>query len=227
MRLSVELTERELAFLRALSRPARTGQPRTLGAKFVATGVLAAAIELLAERGRRHVRRARRRRGRDGGASAQRAAPRRHARGPAQGGVMSSSTIAPRSTRDRACRGCRGRRVGAPESAPELRSGADCPGARSPACIWPVTAHRPRSPQVLRMGWGSGVGEQVPGMQVGGAGARATPGTSRPGRSESRGARNDQNGHFNSERQKRRDADRRGRGSREMRRSGAGAGGVG
>jgi hypothetical protein len=48
VRLSVELTERELAFLRALSRPSRTGQPRTLGAKFVATGVLAAAIELLA-----------------------------------------------------------------------------------------------------------------------------------------------------------------------------------
>jgi hypothetical protein len=47
VRLSVELTERELAFLRALSRPSRTGQPRTLGAKFVATGVLAAAIELL------------------------------------------------------------------------------------------------------------------------------------------------------------------------------------
>lgn len=48
VRLSVELTEQELAFLRALSRPAKTGQPRTLGAKFVATGVLAAAIELLA-----------------------------------------------------------------------------------------------------------------------------------------------------------------------------------
>src|SRR3954451_19833334 len=48
VRLSVELTERELAFLRALSRPSRTGQPRTLGAKFVATGVLVAAIELLA-----------------------------------------------------------------------------------------------------------------------------------------------------------------------------------
>ena len=61
VRLGVELTERELAFLRALSRPSRTGQPRTLGAKFVATGVLAAAIELLAERRGRHVRRARRR----------------------------------------------------------------------------------------------------------------------------------------------------------------------
>src|SRR3954471_11434582 len=48
VRLSVELTERELAFVRALSRPARTGQTRTLGAKFVAAGVLAAAIELLA-----------------------------------------------------------------------------------------------------------------------------------------------------------------------------------
>jgi hypothetical protein len=48
LRLSVELTERELAFLRTLSRPSRTGQPRTLGAKFVATGVLSAAIDLLA-----------------------------------------------------------------------------------------------------------------------------------------------------------------------------------
>jgi hypothetical protein len=48
VRLGVELSERELAFLRDLSRPRRTGQPRTLGAKFVATGALAAAIELLA-----------------------------------------------------------------------------------------------------------------------------------------------------------------------------------
>jgi hypothetical protein len=47
VRLGVELTERESAFLRALSRPSRTGGPRTLGGKFVATGVLAAAIELL------------------------------------------------------------------------------------------------------------------------------------------------------------------------------------
>jgi len=47
LRVGVELTEEQVAFLRALSRPARTGQPRTLGSKFVATGVMAAAIELL------------------------------------------------------------------------------------------------------------------------------------------------------------------------------------
>jgi hypothetical protein len=47
VRLGVELTEPQIAFLRALSRPTRTGGPRTLGAKFVAAGVLAAAIELL------------------------------------------------------------------------------------------------------------------------------------------------------------------------------------
>ncbi len=47
LRLGVELSERELAYLRALSRPARTGGPRTLGSKFVGTGVLVAAIELL------------------------------------------------------------------------------------------------------------------------------------------------------------------------------------
>ena len=47
VRLGVELTESESAFLRALSRPGRTGQARTLGSKFVAAGVLAAAIELL------------------------------------------------------------------------------------------------------------------------------------------------------------------------------------
>ena len=49
VRQGVELTEDETGFLRSLSRPARTGQPRTLGSKFVATGVLAAAIELLRE----------------------------------------------------------------------------------------------------------------------------------------------------------------------------------
>ncbi len=49
LRQGVELTEDEVAYLRALSRPGRTGQPRTLGSKFVATGVLAAAIELLRE----------------------------------------------------------------------------------------------------------------------------------------------------------------------------------
>jgi hypothetical protein len=47
VRLGVELTEHETGYLRSLSRPARTGGPRTLGSKFVATGVLAAAIELL------------------------------------------------------------------------------------------------------------------------------------------------------------------------------------
>jgi hypothetical protein len=47
VRLGVELTEAETGYLRWLSRPARTGGPRTLGSKFVATGVLTAAIELL------------------------------------------------------------------------------------------------------------------------------------------------------------------------------------
>ena len=47
VRLGVELTEPQIAFLRGLSRPTRTGGPRTLGAKFVAAGVMAAAIELL------------------------------------------------------------------------------------------------------------------------------------------------------------------------------------
>jgi hypothetical protein len=49
LRQGVELDERDVEFLRSLSRPGRTGQPRTLGSKFVATGVLAAAIELLRE----------------------------------------------------------------------------------------------------------------------------------------------------------------------------------
>jgi hypothetical protein len=46
LRLGVELSERDVAWLRGLSRPARTGGPRTLGSKFVATGLLEAAIEL-------------------------------------------------------------------------------------------------------------------------------------------------------------------------------------
>jgi len=46
-RVGVELAEVETAYLRSLSRPALTGGPRTLGSKFVATGVLAAAIELI------------------------------------------------------------------------------------------------------------------------------------------------------------------------------------
>jgi hypothetical protein len=47
VRQGVELAEDDVVWLRSVSRPARTGQPRTLGSKFVATGVLAAAIELL------------------------------------------------------------------------------------------------------------------------------------------------------------------------------------
>jgi hypothetical protein len=47
VRLGVELTEHETGYLRSLSRPTRTNGPRTLGSKFVATGVLAAAIDLL------------------------------------------------------------------------------------------------------------------------------------------------------------------------------------
>jgi hypothetical protein len=47
VRLGVELTEQQTGYLRSLSRPARTGGPRTLGSKFVATAVLIAAIELL------------------------------------------------------------------------------------------------------------------------------------------------------------------------------------
>lgn len=47
VRLSVELTENQTTFLRSLGRPARTGGPRTLGAKFIATGLLIAAIELV------------------------------------------------------------------------------------------------------------------------------------------------------------------------------------
>jgi hypothetical protein len=51
LRQGVELDESDVEFLRSLSRPSRTGQPRTLGSKFVAEGVLAAAIEVLRERG--------------------------------------------------------------------------------------------------------------------------------------------------------------------------------
>jgi hypothetical protein len=47
VRVGVELTEEQSAYLRALSRPGRTNGPRSLGTKFVATGVLVAAIELL------------------------------------------------------------------------------------------------------------------------------------------------------------------------------------
>src|SRR4051812_7468375 len=49
VRLGVELTDAQINQLRALSRPDRTGQFRTLGAKFVATGILIAALELLSE----------------------------------------------------------------------------------------------------------------------------------------------------------------------------------
>src|SRR5689334_9627188 len=47
IRQGVELLAEDVDFLRDLSRPRRTGQPRSLGSKFVATGVLSAAIELL------------------------------------------------------------------------------------------------------------------------------------------------------------------------------------
>lgn len=47
VRVGVELTDEQSAYLRGLSRPSRTNGPRTLGTKFVATGVLIAAIELL------------------------------------------------------------------------------------------------------------------------------------------------------------------------------------
>src|SRR4051812_16863916 len=47
VRVGVELTNKHNDYLRNLSRPDRTGQPRTLGTKFVATGVIAAAIKLL------------------------------------------------------------------------------------------------------------------------------------------------------------------------------------
>jgi hypothetical protein len=47
VRLGVELSDAQITFLRGLSRPSRTGGQRTLGAKFVAAGVLSAAIELL------------------------------------------------------------------------------------------------------------------------------------------------------------------------------------
>jgi hypothetical protein len=46
VRLGVELSEDQIAWLRTQSRPAQTGAPRYLGAKFVATGLLAAAIDL-------------------------------------------------------------------------------------------------------------------------------------------------------------------------------------
>ncbi|RKQ92958.1 hypothetical protein C8N24_2815 [Solirubrobacter pauli] len=49
LRQGVELLEEDIGFLRGLSRPDRTGQPRSLGSKFVATGVLTAAVALLRE----------------------------------------------------------------------------------------------------------------------------------------------------------------------------------
>src|SRR4051812_2439614 len=51
LRQGVELLAEDVDFLRELGRPVRTGQPRTLGSKFVATGVLAGAIRVLRERG--------------------------------------------------------------------------------------------------------------------------------------------------------------------------------
>ena len=47
IRQGVELPEDVVAALRSLSRPERTGQPRSHGSKFVATGLLLAAAELL------------------------------------------------------------------------------------------------------------------------------------------------------------------------------------
>ncbi len=49
LRQCVELHEQEVSFLRELSRPDRTGASRSHGSKFVATGVLMAAVELLGE----------------------------------------------------------------------------------------------------------------------------------------------------------------------------------
>jgi hypothetical protein len=49
VRGAVEPTDEQSAYLRGLSRPSRTNGPRTLGTKFVATGVLIAAIHLLRE----------------------------------------------------------------------------------------------------------------------------------------------------------------------------------
>ena len=46
VRLGVVLDEGDVAWLRTTSRPARTGGRRTLGSKFVATGLLTAAIQL-------------------------------------------------------------------------------------------------------------------------------------------------------------------------------------
>ena len=49
LRQCVELLDDEVSYLRGLSRPDRTGQPRSHGSKFVATGVLMAAVELLGD----------------------------------------------------------------------------------------------------------------------------------------------------------------------------------
>src|SRR3954451_4488344 len=51
LRQGVELLAEDVDFLRELGRPVRTGQARTLGSKFVATGVLTGAIRVLRERG--------------------------------------------------------------------------------------------------------------------------------------------------------------------------------
>src|SRR3954452_5457102 len=51
LRQGVELLAEDVDFLRELGRPVRTGQPRSLGSKFVATGVLTGAIRVLRERG--------------------------------------------------------------------------------------------------------------------------------------------------------------------------------
>jgi chromosome partitioning protein len=51
LRQGVELTEDDVDFLRSVSRPSSTGQPRTLGVKFVVTGLLTAAVQLIREHG--------------------------------------------------------------------------------------------------------------------------------------------------------------------------------
>lgn len=47
VRVGIDINTDESFYLRNLSRPSRTGAERTLGTKFVASGVLRAAIDLL------------------------------------------------------------------------------------------------------------------------------------------------------------------------------------
>jgi hypothetical protein len=133
IRLGIELSERETEFLRALSRPARTGEPRTLGSKFVGTGILAAAIELLAESGidmygiatgdlNEMTARARTALLRAGASEPNKEAPNaRPSRAESPRGEPGERRINGRARAGVAAE-C------AAESAPELRSGAECPG---------------------------------------------------------------------------------------------------